>query len=112
MTADHAGTRSLRCSFCGREQTRVQKLIAGPDGNVCDSCVSLAIQVARTSQPSTGRDNILRSCSEGRCSFCGKDAGTAARQVPTLVKPDGSATQICTECLELCHEILAEELRA
>jgi ATP-dependent Clp protease ATP-binding subunit ClpX len=29
------------CSFCGKKQTEVRRLIAGPDINICDECVEL-----------------------------------------------------------------------
>ncbi|MBU4242955.1 MAG: ATP-dependent Clp protease ATP-binding subunit ClpX, partial [Proteobacteria bacterium] len=31
----------LSCSFCGKTQVDVQRLIAGPDVYICDECVSL-----------------------------------------------------------------------
>ena len=36
-----AGTRLLRCSFCGRDQSEVEKLISGPSVYICNECVSL-----------------------------------------------------------------------
>jgi ATP-dependent Clp protease ATP-binding subunit ClpX len=33
------------CSFCGRKQTQVRKLIAGPNVNICDECVALCQKV-------------------------------------------------------------------
>ncbi len=33
--------RDLRCSFCGRSQREVRKLIAGPAVYICDECVEL-----------------------------------------------------------------------
>jgi ATP-dependent protease Clp ATPase subunit len=35
-------SRNLRCSFCGRSEHRVDKLIAGPNVYICDACVDLA----------------------------------------------------------------------
>ena len=32
----------LACSFCGRPQTQVAKLVAGPGVYICDGCVELA----------------------------------------------------------------------
>jgi len=32
---------SLSCSFCGKDQTKVRKLIAGPTVYICDECVEL-----------------------------------------------------------------------
>ncbi len=34
-------TSELCCSFCGKGQSDVQRLIAGPDVYICDECVSL-----------------------------------------------------------------------
>jgi ClpX C4-type zinc finger len=36
-----APKRLLRCSFCGKAQTEVKKLIAGPGVFICDECVGL-----------------------------------------------------------------------
>ena len=34
-------SKTLYCSFCGKSQTEVKKLIAGPSVFICDECVSL-----------------------------------------------------------------------
>ncbi len=34
-------TRLLRCSFCGRDQSEVEKLISGPSVYICNECVAL-----------------------------------------------------------------------
>jgi len=34
-------SRLLRCSFCGRDQGEVEKLISGPSVYICNECVSL-----------------------------------------------------------------------
>ena len=34
-----------RCSFCGKGQDRVQKLIAGPGVYICDQCIGLCVEV-------------------------------------------------------------------
>ena len=30
--------KTLKCSFCGKPQNRVRKLIAGPGVYICDEC--------------------------------------------------------------------------
>ena len=35
----------LRCSFCGKDQGHVQKLIAGPSVFICDECVNLCVHI-------------------------------------------------------------------
>ena len=34
--------RQLRCSFCGKRETEVSKLVAGPRVYICDACVAIA----------------------------------------------------------------------
>ncbi len=36
--------RQLRCSFCGKKETEVAKLVAGPKVYICDRCIALANQ--------------------------------------------------------------------
>ncbi len=38
-------TQELTCSFCGKGQDEVQRLIAGPDVYICDECVSLCNEI-------------------------------------------------------------------
>lgn len=39
--------RLLYCSFCGRNQNEVHKLIAGPSVYICDECVDLCSDIVR-----------------------------------------------------------------
>ena len=38
---------SLFCSFCGKSQKEVKKLIAGPTVSVCDECVELCMDIIK-----------------------------------------------------------------
>ena len=42
--AKHDDSR-LKCSFCGKSQDQVKKLIAGPEVYICDECVDLCNQI-------------------------------------------------------------------
>ena len=36
----------IRCSFCGKSQGQVRKLIAGPDGvYICDECIEICDEI-------------------------------------------------------------------
>ena len=35
----------LKCSFCGKSQEQVKKLIAGPGVYICDECVDLCNEI-------------------------------------------------------------------
>ena len=41
MKKGAGGGQDLSCSFCGKSQSDVQRLIAGPDVYICDECVNL-----------------------------------------------------------------------
>ena len=42
--------RKLHCSFCGKNETEVAKLVAGPRVYICDSCVTIASRIISDSQ--------------------------------------------------------------
>jgi ClpX C4-type zinc finger/Glyoxalase superfamily protein len=42
---DQATQKTLYCSFCGKSQHEVRKLIAGPAVNICDECVDLCADI-------------------------------------------------------------------
>ncbi len=44
---DKKGGKLLYCSFCGKSQHEVRKLIAGPSVYVCDECVDLCNEIIR-----------------------------------------------------------------
>ncbi len=44
--------RGLHCSFCGKSQHEVRKLIAGPSVFVCDECVELCNDIIRSESAS------------------------------------------------------------
>ena len=35
----------LQCSFCGKSQRQVRKLIAGPGVYICDECIELCNEI-------------------------------------------------------------------
>ncbi len=46
----------LRCSFCGKNQEEVKKLIAGPAVYICDECIELCNEIiAEETERTTGR---------------------------------------------------------
>ncbi len=50
MTGDSTGDENgklLYCSFCGKSQNEVRKLIAGPSVFICDECVDLCNDIIR-----------------------------------------------------------------
>ena len=47
MTSKSEGEKLLYCSFCGKSQHEVKKLIAGPSVFICDECVDLCNDIIR-----------------------------------------------------------------
>ena len=46
-TSNKEGKNTLYCSFCGKSQHEVRKLIAGPTVFICDECVELCMDIIR-----------------------------------------------------------------
>lgn len=52
--------RVYRCSFCGKSQTEVKRLVAGPGVFICDECVQLCqAVVAREPAAQEGPGSLL-----------------------------------------------------
>ena len=47
----------LKCSFCGKSQKQVKKLIAGPGVYICDRCVALCQGILDEQLPPTEADS-------------------------------------------------------
>jgi ATP-dependent protease Clp ATPase subunit len=99
----------LSCSFCGRGQQQVKKLIAGPQARICDQCVARAHAVLAghgqtASTPIATIQAISQEAGAQQCGFCGK-----RRDQVTGMASAGDTRAVCGECLELCDEILDED---
>ena len=45
MTTTAKGSKPYRCSFCGKSQDQVRKLIAGQGVYICDECITLCREI-------------------------------------------------------------------
>jgi ribosomal protein L37AE/L43A len=109
----------LSCTFCGKTQDEVRKLIAGPGVYICDGCIVLAAGVIRsghTAHTELGAIDAVPGEQTGvQCTFCGKDRGQVDRVAimpEVTVERTSASPAICAECLALCSEIIIEELGA
>ncbi|MCV9917034.1 ATP-dependent Clp protease ATP-binding subunit ClpX, partial [Burkholderia pseudomallei] len=60
--ADNKGSNSeklLYCSFCGKSQHEVKKLIAGPSVFICDECIDLCNEIIRYESAAAGVEASL-----------------------------------------------------
>jgi ATP-dependent Clp protease ATP-binding subunit ClpX len=52
------GGELLKCSFCGKSQKQVKKLIAGPGVYICDECIDLCNEIIEEELAETGELSI------------------------------------------------------
>jgi ClpX C4-type zinc finger len=97
----------LACSFCGREQSQVKRLIAGPGVYICHDCAALGSAADRARAPVSDVRTSLAPLLEGRCAFCSKQPGDLHDDLGLVAAETGAA--ICGDCLDLCEEILTAE---
>ncbi len=90
---------ALCCSFCGKSQDLVRKLIAGPNCSICDECVGICTDIISDDRPadpeSASAQAGLESSPEltARCSLCRLPAA-----VEELVPVIGRGA-LCRPCL-------------
>ena len=54
MARSNTTTGKIRCSFCGKTQDEVKKLIAGPNGvYICNDCIEICSDIL---------DEVYRRC--------------------------------------------------
>lgn len=85
------------CSFCGKSQNEVERIIAGPKDNICSDCA-----VGFLNQP---KMNDVLDSSNAPCGFCGK----SEQEAGTLYEREVS--RICRGCLGICGEIIGSDLQ-
>ena len=81
--------KSVRCSFCGKRQEQVRRLIAGPGVYICDECVELCLHYL-DDDPAAPRESAYnRGREQGReqSREVYDDAGRPAEDAPKLIRP-------------------------
>ncbi len=53
MARENEKDRNVRCSFCGKTQEQVDKLIAGPGVYICDECIELCMGIIDENETTT-----------------------------------------------------------
>ena len=62
MAKDDSNIKVARCSFCGKSESMVQRLIEGPGVFICDECISLCNDLISQStpvRPASRENNIV-----------------------------------------------------
>lgn len=52
------GKKSLRCSFCGKHEQQVHRMIQGPGVRICDECVRLCMSILNDGYEDDSRDDL------------------------------------------------------
>ena len=93
-------SKLLTCSFCGKNQQEVRKLIAGPSVHICDECVKLCggiiaeeLEVAKSGSPKL-KKAAGDSKEERLCGIC-----MEPRETDELIFLPHAA-YMCAGCLE------------
>ena len=61
MSDKTTGEKLLYCSFCGKSQHEVKKLIAGPSVFICDECIELCNDIIREELQEVEAANLTKS---------------------------------------------------
>ena len=52
------GKKTLRCSFCGKHESQVRRMIQGPGVRICDECVQLCMSILNDGFEETGGSGL------------------------------------------------------
>jgi ClpX C4-type zinc finger protein len=96
----------LECSFCGKKQSDIAKLIAGPAVFICNECVDDCSAALAKREPTGSITTIINETAEAKCFFCGR----GAVEVSGIV---GCGTaRICDQCIKICRDILSSDVES
>jgi ATP-dependent Clp protease ATP-binding subunit ClpX len=60
MAKDFPGKDVIACSFCGRTEDAVEKLISGPNVYICDKCIGLCSGILEKKKPASKKNFELK----------------------------------------------------
>jgi hypothetical protein len=69
------------CSFCGKPDTTVQRLVAGPGVYICDECVELSAPIIADAARTTGEESSRR-----RSRYYDRSTEDILAMLPALVR--------------------------
>ena len=74
---------SLTCSFCGKSQNDVRKLIAGPGVYVCNECIDICNEIINDDEQTTSStvaDESAKAAGDQRLSSTNTSSGRTSRK--------------------------------
>jgi len=106
MNKDHDSNKptALRCSFCGKDQSQVNHLVAGPSIYICNECISICNEIIadhnQYDQLCKGPKTHDPEPDKVICSFC------RAALPPSRMFMIPERGQLCPECLQATRSAL------
>ena len=89
----------LKCSFCGKSQKQVKKLIAGPGVYICDECIDLCTEIIE--------EELSEGSEVGLEETIAKHSGRSADQVKLDIERDKILSADQAKEYGLIDEVLA-----
>ena len=86
--------RYPRCSFCGKRQDEVRKLIAGPGVFICDQCINLSQELLK-------EDNQPAGSTAQRPSSTDRQGLTARELELAILFAHGMSVEVIGQCISL-----------
>ncbi len=59
MPSKFDDTKQLRCSFCGKHEEQVRRLVAGPSVYICDECIETCFEILEQEREDLDDDDAL-----------------------------------------------------
>ena len=76
------------CSFCGKPQDKVEKLVAGPGVYICDECIELCIDILDEDDGDEDGQEVRHGRGEVQRVEPGELGQHVGGPVPESVRPD------------------------
>jgi Pyruvate/2-oxoacid:ferredoxin oxidoreductase delta subunit len=86
-------SKTVACSFCGKNQQEVRKVIAGPSVHICNECVNLCDEIL-VKENVKEAESAVQSTEERLCGIC-----MEPRETDELIFLPHAA-YMCAGCLE------------
>ncbi len=94
----------VRCSFCGKSQDEIRKLIAGPNVYICDECIDLSNEtLEREVESVSPRDAATPVSSIASCALCRLPKDVAE------LRMIGEKGVLCGECVDMVQSVAVRD---
>ena len=68
--ANNYSRQTPKCSFCGKDQHAVRRLVAGPNVYICDECIRLCNDILHDEDFATPEQDVYEPKKKTFCLFC------------------------------------------